>query len=654
VCGIAGFIQREPPAPELIGQMARQLAHRGPDGTGIWCARWNGWTIALAHTRLAIIDLDGGRQPMANQDGSARITYNGEVYAHRELRRNLEARGHRFRTNSDTEAVLHHLEDASDDPARGLAGLDGMFALALWDQSRGRLLLARDRVGIKPLYYAALPDGGIVFASELTALLRHPDVDRTIDPDALASYFFMDYCMAPGCIVQGARKLEPACLVEWRDGFIEKPRPYWSVQDRLSHPTLPREESVACVRARLEEAVVSRLTSDVPVGLFLSGGVDSSIVGALAARHSPARLKTFTIQMEDRDFDQSAAARQVAAHIGSEHIEEPLTARSLLEEVDAALGCLDEPLADPSLIPTYVLSRLAARHVKVVLGGDGADELWGGYPTLMAHALAPAYGALPLPLRRALVEPFIRALPVHHGYQSLEWKAKRFALRWDDDAAVRHLRWMSNLDLAHLGEALGTRPSLPAWFVPHAAAPASGDTLNDIMRLDFRTYLPGAVLAKVDRASMAHGLEVRPPLLSNALIDLAFSLPSSVKARGRRSKIILRGAAADLLPRDAVMRPKKGFAIPLARWLRGPLRQRLDAALGPGPLRDLGLLQLPVFARWRDEHNERRVDRSRPLWALIVLDHWMRRRLRPGARAARLSDPILNDRQAPQPLTHLR
>jgi asparagine synthase (glutamine-hydrolysing) len=632
MCGIAGFIQREPCAQDTIERMIAALAHRGPDGVGVWQAQWNGWTVALAHARLAIIDLQGGHQPLANEDGRRRITYNGEVYAHKQMRKSLESRGHRFRTESDTEVVLHHLEEAPDDPSRALADLDGMFALALWDQSQGRLLLARDRVGIKPLYYAALPDGGIAFASELTALLEHPAVSRQVDPDALASYLFMDYAMAPGSILRAVRKLEPAGFLNWRDGVLSPPRSFWTPNAHAAAPPSRRRDQVALLRDKLQQAVASRLIADVPVGLFLSGGIDSSIVGALASRLSPRPLKTFTIRMEERDFDQSIYARQMASHIGSEHIEEPLAASSLLDHLDAALNCLDEPLADPSILPTFALSRLAAQHVKVVLGGDGADELWGGYPTLRAHAMARAYRRVPLALRRALLEPLVRALPVRHGYQSLEWKAKRFALRWEDQDFRRHLRWMSSLDLPELSEATGSG-KIPTGFEPFIGAAAGQDLFNDILRLDFQTYLPGAVLAKVDRASMAHGLEVRPPLLSNDLIDLAFSLPSSVKARAGRTKILLRDAAKDLLPRAILRRPKMGFAIPLARWLRGPLRERLDAALAPGPVWDSGLLNSRVFASWRAEHDAMKTDHSRPLWALIALDHWWRRVLEKPAAA---------------------
>jgi len=634
MCGIAGYVQSSPapPDPRIINAMMGCIAHRGPDGSGVWTTQRGDWSVSLAHRRLAIIDLEGGKQPMGNEDGSLQITYNGELYNHLALHDDLAAKGHTFRTRSDTEAIIHHIQEyGGATGGEGLAAFDGMFAFALWDQNRGRLLLARDRVGIKPLFYAALPDGGLAFASELTALMAHPAIGREIDPNGLASFLFLDYAHAPTSLFKGVHKLEQGCFVAWSDGKLEAPRRYWSMAEKTQSP--PRDGTlVRRVREGLNEAVRSQLLADVPVGVFLSGGIDSSLVAALATRHHSGRLKTFTIRFDDPQFDESPFARIVADHIGSEHIEERLTQTSLLESVGAALDCLDEPLADPSIIPTFILSRLASRHVKVALGGDGGDELWGGYPTYKAHSMADRYASLPRAIRTGLIEPLVRRLPVRPGYQTFEWKAKRFALRWDDDPLTRHLRWMSSLDLADLALAMPGHSPLPPHALPRSfaeiiRAPRTGDPLNDIMRLDFATYLPGSVLTKVDRASMAHGLEVRPPLLANAMIDLAFSLPSKLKIHGATTKALLKAAAAAYLPQQIIHRRKKGFAIPLAAWLKagGPLRDRLDGALGDGPLWYTGILNRAAFIRWREEHDTSRADRSRPLWAAIVLDHWLRR-----------------------------
>lgn len=620
MCGIAGFVAREAD-PAALPRMLREIAHRGPDGEGSWRGAAGPFTVALGHRRLAIIDVAGGAQPMGNEDGSVVISYNGEVYNFLALRPALERLGHRFRTRSDTETIVHHYEQHGAD---GLAALSGMFAFAIWDGPRERLLLARDRCGIKPLYYAELPGGGLAFASELTALLAHGGVDRALGADGLASYFFSDYLHPPGTIARAVKKLPPGHALVWERGQLQPPRPFWQVPAAGPAPTESEATLATELWRGIERAVEAQLVSDVPVGIFLSGGIDSSLVAAAATRRAGARMKAFSIGFEDGTFDESRYARLVAAEMGVEHVTETLREENLLEVVDLALDELDEPLADPSFIPTFLLARLAARHVKVVVGGDGGDELWGGYPTYRAHELAAVYGALPAWFRREVVERAVARLPLDDRYQSLEWKLRRFTGRWDDARVARHLRWMSTVDLPELGAAVpaarGLRPATLGVRLPE-----TDDWLNQILALDFSTYLPGSVLAKVDRASMAHGLEVRPPLLDDALVELAFSLPSRLKVRGGRSKVLLKRAARGKIPDAVIDRPKKGFAIPLAAWLRGPLAARLDAVLAASPLWELGLLDRAVFAGWRDEHRGRTRDRSKPLWALYVLDRWFRR-----------------------------
>jgi asparagine synthase (glutamine-hydrolysing) len=624
VCGIAGFIDRAP-RPEALPRMLAQIAHRGPDGEGQWRAASGPWHVALGHRRLAIIDLATGAQPMDNEDGRVVITFNGEIYNFQTLRPALERQGHRFKTRSDTETIIHHFEQ------HGIAGvrdLSGMFAFAIWDAAAGRLTLARDRVGIKPLYYGTLHGGGIVFASELAAVLAHGGVDRTLSRDGLASYFFSDYVHPPHTIVRGVRKLPPGHTVVWDNGRLEEPRPFWQVPAAAPAPA-PRENDQALAErlwSELGAAVEAQLVADVPVGIFLSGGVDSSTVAALAAGRAPGRMKAFSIGFDSATFDESDYARLVAGRLGVEHIVETLREETLLEVIDPALDRLDEPLADPSYLPTYLLSRLAARHVKVVVGGDGGDELWAGYPTYRAHRYAAIYGHLPRWLRAGLIEPVIDHLPVDHRYQSLEWKLRRFAQRFDDDRVRRHLRWMSSADLPDLASALDGGPAVePATLRARPPADGAGDWLNQILALDFTTYMPGSVLTKVDRASMAHGLEVRPPLLDNALVDLAFSLPSTYKLRGQRGKYLLKRAAKGKVPDEVIERPKQGFAIPLASWLAGPLRARVESVLAGSPLWDLRVLSRATFITWYHQHRMRRSDRSKPLWALLVLDHWVRR-----------------------------
>jgi asparagine synthase (glutamine-hydrolysing) len=621
MCGIAGFIARDAD-PAALPRMLAAIVHRGPDGEGSWRGQFGPWQIALGHRRLAIIDLVGGVQPMANEDGRVVITYNGELYNDPPLRAALQRCGHVFRTRSDTETILHQIEEHGVD---GVAALDGMFGFAVWDARSGQLTLARDRCGIKPLYYAELPGGGLVYGSELTAVLAHGGVDRALSPAGLASYFFSDYVHPPHAIVGAVKKLPPGHTVVWRDGRLEAPRPFWRLQVADRPP--PAEDDGARAErlwGAIQTSVEAQLVSDVPVGIFLSGGIDSSTVAAAAARTSRRRMTAFAIGFEDPTFDESGYARLVAENLGVELVTETLHAENLLEIADAALDLLDEPLADPSYLPTFLLSRLAARHVKVVLGGDGGDELWGGYPTYKAHRLAALYARVPAAVRRQVIARAVAALPIADRYQSLEWKLRRFTERWDDDRVARHLRWMSNVDLPELGQALpAARGLTPATLA--GAAPLGADALNGILALDFSTYMPGSVLTKVDRAAMAHGLEVRPPLLGNALVDLAFALPSRDKLRGNTSKFLLKRAVRGRIPDAVIDRPKKGFGIPLSAWLRGPLAPRVRAVVADSPLWDLGFADRALFARWFDEHHARRRDRSKPLWALYVLDRWLRR-----------------------------
>jgi asparagine synthase (glutamine-hydrolysing) len=620
MCGIAGFIQRAG-RPHALARMLTSLQHRGPDAEGEWHGDAAGWNIALGHRRLAIIDLVDGAQPMDNEDGTVVITYNGEIYNFMDLRPVLERQGHRFKTRSDTEVVIHHYEQCGPS---GIRELNGMFAFAIWDSRSRQLVLARDRAGIKPLYYAQLADGGIVFASELSALLAHGDVGTDLSVDGLVSYFFADYVHPPHAILRNVRKLLPGHTIIWKDGRLEEPRSFWS----LPAPHTPRSKNERALANELWEglgrAVESQLVADVPVGIFLSGGIDSSCVATLAAAKAGLRMKAFSIAFEDATFDESSYARMVARQLNVEHITETLHDRNLLDIVDLALDGLDEPIADPSFLPTFALSRLAARHVKVVVGGDGGDELFGGYPTHVAHRYAKIYARVPRWMRTGIVERAISALPIDERYQSLEWKLRRFTQRWDDDLVIRHLRWMSAIDLPDIGHAIpAANGRLPATL--SAALPETEDWLQRILALDFSTYMPGSVLTKVDRASMAHGLEVRPPMLDNHMIEWAFSLPSEYKVRGMQGKRLLKMAATGHIPQEVIDRPKKGFGIPLATWLRGPLEKRMRATVRSSPLWDLGVLNRDAFFSWNEEHQARKKDHSKALWALFVLDHWCRR-----------------------------
>jgi asparagine synthase (glutamine-hydrolysing) len=625
MCGIAGFIQRRT-NPEALGRMLTAIAHRGPDGEGTWQKEAGAWQIALGHRRLAIIDLADGAQPMENEDGSIVITFNGEIYNFLTLRPALERDGHTFKTRSDTEVIVHHFEQHG---LGGIGDLDGMFAFAIWEAGAKRLTLARDRTGIKPLYYAELSGGGLVFASELSSLLAHGEIRTELSLDGLVSYFFSDYVHPPHTIVRGVRKLAPGHTVVWEDGRLQEPRAYWQIPAPAPAPAADDDALAAELWSDLGRAVKSQLVADVPVGIFLSGGIDSSIVATLAAA-AGGRMKAFSIGFDNATFDESKYARLMAQRLDVEHVTETLDESNLLEVLDAALDKLDEPVADPSFLPTFLLSRLAAHHVKVVVGGDGGDELWGGYPTYRAHGYAALYARIPAWVRTQVFARAVDRLPIDDRYQSLEWKLRRFTQRWDDDPVTRHLRWMSSADLPELARAIpaahGLRPP-----TLEARLPATDDQLQRILALDFSTYMPGSVLTKVDRASMAHGLEVRPPLLDNGLVDWAFSLPSRYKVRRRQGKFLLKRAARGKIPDEIIDRPKKGFGIPLAGWLRGPLRGRLEEVVARSPVWSLDLLSRGVFEEWNRDHQAQRSDHAKPLWALLVLDHWFRRNYSPTA-----------------------
>ncbi len=630
MCGIAGIVSTRA-AEDVVGRMLGRIAHRGPDGQGLSVRRVGKRVATFGHRRLSIVDLEHGGQPMEDAGTDARpgpraiASFNGEIYDHAATREKLAREGARFVTRSDTETLVSGFASWGEDI---VPRLGGMFAFAAMDLRSGEVLLARDRSGIKPLYWARLdetawPGGGLAFASELDALLEVPGVSRRVSPRGLASFLFSDYAHPPHTLIEGVWKLAPGELLVLRpDGAYDGPRRYVAPQTPEDGP---RPDAPELLRV-LGDAVESQLMSDVPLGVFLSGGLDSSVVAALAKQRAKVRLQAFCIAFEEASFDESAHARAVSAHLGLEHIEEVLSPRALLDVIDEVLDHLDEPLGDHSIVPTYLLCRLAAKHVKVALGGDGADELFGGYPTYVAHVrhasvAGPFIAGASRLLGRRTTSALLERIPASDAYQALDWKVKRFVGRWDDDVVRRHLRWMSTLDVPELRDALGPRyPGEPATLA--SAHHWWGDPIATATTLDFATYMPGSVLTKVDRASMAHGLEARPPFLDEGVLALARRVPSSDKIQGSVGKVLLRRAASTLLPSAILDRKKHGFSVPLAQWLRGPLAPRIDAILAESPV--WSVLERSAFSRWATAHRERRGDHAKGLWALLVLDRWMR------------------------------
>jgi asparagine synthase (glutamine-hydrolysing) len=609
--------------------MADAIAHRGPDAGGFWDAPG----IGLAHRRLSIIDLPGGSQPLANEDGSIRVVFNGEIYNHDLLRDELKGHGHQFRTRSDTEVLVHLYEQYED---RLVEKLRGMFAFAIWDQRRRRLLLARDRVGIKPLYVYRDSEK-LLFASELKAILADPTIPREIDPESLENYLALGMVPGPKTIFKGIRKLRTAHTLAVGSAGEENPRCYWSLRFEPD-PNPTAGEWQEAIDSKLEETVRLHLTSDVPVGAFLSGGLDSSAILAFSSRFTDAPLQTFSIGFHEEKFSELPEARRTAAFFGAKHHEETVTpdAVSLLGEIS---HYFDEPFADPSAIPTFLLARLASRSVKVALSGDGGDELFGGYARY-PHDLNEARmrRALPNWFRRRALSPLAGRWP-QTDWLPQQLRAKTRLTNLSLDAADAYANTMMvcrpplRRRLLHADVAATLNGHSAEHLVRDAyAASAPDDPLGGMIAADMATVLPDDFLVKVDRASMAHGVEVRPPFLDHELLELAARMPSHFKVRNGETKWIFKRVCRGRLPDRTINRPKQGFDIPLDAWLRGPLRDIFQSTvLSPhSPL--AALVDLNMAKTLHEQHRAGSSRHGKTLWSLLVLANWSERYL--GSRRA--------------------
>ncbi|GAC1510317.1 MAG: asparagine synthase (glutamine-hydrolyzing) [Candidatus Dormibacteraceae bacterium] len=611
MCGICGVAGGDPAGGrELVGRMCSAMEHRGPDDEG--SISLDGVTLGMR--RLSIIDLEGGHQPMHNEDSTVWVVQNGEIYNHLELRELLIAAGHTFHTESDTEVLVHGYEEWGGEMVERL---NGMFAFAVFDRRRDVVLLARDRMGIKPLHYA-IDRKRLVFASELKALLRDPALRRGIDPAALDQYLAYEFVPSPASIVRGISKLQPAHTLTWSvaEG-TQRLRRYWAPELGVDDGGRSLDEACDELRDVLRESVRKELISDVPLGVFLSGGIDSSAVAAMMAELG-GDVKSFSVGFADRSFDESSYARQVAMHLGTDHHELTLEPAMLLGLIPRLARLLDEPLGDASIIPTYLLSEFTRRHVKVALGGDGGDELFAGYPTLQAHRLASYYTRAPRLLREGLVEPLVRRLPVSRGNLSFDFRAKRFISGAGYPVAERHQRWMGSF-AAEERTALLSRE---AQHEVEVGEVAYTHPLNQVLMLDMRLYLENDILVKLDRASMMASLEGRVPMLNNDFVQFATRLPLNMKLRRMRSKLLLKRALRGLLPDSILNRPKKGFGIPVAHWFRGPLKEQLLSVLSPERISREGYFDATVVSRLVTEHLEGRRDNRKQLWTLFAFELW--------------------------------
>lgn len=622
MCGITGVAGSLRTDRQTLLRMNDALHHRGPDGDGVY---WDDH-VGLAMRRLAIIDVEGGNQPIFNEDGTVCVVFNGEIYNFQDLRESLEARGHLFKTLSDTEAVVHAYEEYG--PAC-VEHLWGMFGLAVWDSRKQLLLLARDRLGKKPLVYHHAPDGGLAFASELNALLQHPSVPRDVEPRAIDDYLTYLYVPAPTTAYRDIRKLPPAHRLVWQGGRIQVER-YWHVNFG-SKVALSEDEALEQFGSLLRDSVRRRLIADVPLGAFLSGGMDSSSVVAEMAELSTSPVKTFSIGFGERDFDELAYAREVAERFGTEHHEFVVEPRAL-DIVPTLVEHYGEPYADSSAVPSYYVSRMTRQHVTVALNGDGGDELLAGYERHWAARIAARYDTIPRFVRHGLIRPLIPLLPEPRRRRAFLRRAKRFMAAAHLPVLDRYLHWVGcytpaqKLNLYSDDFIHELRGNDPGHWLSEALAPEPRlDPVDAVQRADTLLYLPQDCLVKMDIASMANSLEARSPLLDHRLVEFCASLPSSYKLRGRTSKWLLRRLMRDRLPPSILSRPKMGFGVPVGEWLRGDLRPLLDDTIMSSRFFQRGYFNRSAVNALVDEHLSHRADRTAHLWALLMLELWFRR-----------------------------
>ena len=620
MCGIAGIfhVDGAPAEKSVLDCMTRILAHRGPDGQGL---RMDG-SVGLGHRRLRIIDLSkNGNQPMCNEDGSIWITYNGEIYNHLDLRADLESKGHVFASKTDTEAIIHGYEEYGVDV---LQRMNGMFAFAIWDANRQRLFIARDRIGIKPLFYGVF-ENTFLFGSEVKAILEHPVSKRELDTTALDLFLSLNYTPAPYTMLRGIRQLEPGqwLMVEAgsRDLKIES---YWDV-DYSEKLSLTQDEAESQFIDMLDKAVRRRLMSDVPLGAFLSGGVDSSAV-VVCMTSASDMVKTFSIGFGERTFNEAPYARQVAQHLHTQHHEQIVTP-DLAGILPKVIWHGEDPLADSSMIPVYYLSQMTREHVTVALAGDGADELLAGYPTYIATKWAQRLSFLPHNALQAVVNPLLSFLPVLDDKVSRLEKLGRFingiGLPWQDAHAVwRQIHTSAEKQkVLAPGISTGNKILFDTYRRYYERCP-SDDMLDQLLYVDTRFYLPNDMIAKVDRMSMAHGLEARVPFLDHEMVEFAAKLPSDFKLKNGTGKYILREVMKNRLPAQTLTRPKEGFNIPVSKWLREGLSELLIDTLSPGRLNDTGIFQAQNIQKMIHDHQTRKFDYGYQLWGLLSFMLW--------------------------------
>lgn len=625
MCGICGILLTRKEggvSKEILRCMNQSIIHRGPDDDGFYVTS----KVGLASRRLSIIDLASGKQPIANEDETVWIVFNGEIYNYRELRSYLEKHGHTFRTHADTETILHLYEEFGTDCVQRL---NGIFAFAIWDSKAQELILARDPMGIKPLYYSHLPDGQFIFGSEMKAVLAHPSVERKVDLIALNEYLSYEYVPTPRTIIHNVWRLEAGhILVQNSHGRRISAYNSLSFHQSESHPPSSWRDYSNSLYDTLRSTIQRELVSDVPVGVLLSGGIDSSTVAALMVDLYPGLVESFTIGFEENSFNESHYARQVANVLGTRHNEMVLTSKKAVELVSNISDILDEPFADSSIIPTYLLSQFARQKVKVVLGGDGGDELFAGYPTVLSHRLIEYYERLtPWTIRTYVAPRILDNVKVSFDNMSLDFRLRRFLSGRGVPLITRHQRW--------LGSFLDNEKALLLldWVKPvlrdtyyqsfeYARECDATEPLNQILYNDLKTYLEGDILYKVDRASMASSLEVRVPFLNREVVRFATDLPLNLKLHNLTGKFLLKKTMKGKLPDNIIQRSKKGFNMPVAYWLAGDLKELMMDMLSESFICRQDLFSFPYIQKLMDQHFQHQRDNRKLIWTLLMFQMW--------------------------------
>lgn len=629
MCGIVGAIHfnQQPVGADVIEQMANTLKHRGPDDAGVFVDGM----VGLGHRRLKIIDLSpAGHQPMCNEDGTIWVTYNGEIYNFLELRPELIHRGHTFSSQTDTEVIVHAYEEWGE---HCVEHFNGMFAFALWDSRHKKLVLMRDRLGIKPLFYY-FDDGKLLFASEIKAILKHPDIIRELDHSAIYDYFSLDYVPSPKTPFARIRTLLPGHWLIVQDGGM-KVTQYWDVCFSDSSQTRTERQYIEEILSLIQDVIRRRLVADVPLGAFLSGGLDSSAITYFMKQLGHGPLKTFCVSFPETSYDESAYARVAAHHVGTEHYEVSCTPADFRNLLETIVWHADNLTADISMIPMYLLAKLAREQVTVVLSGDGGDELFGGYLTYQADVLARYYRRLPNWLRRHLLRPLVAALPNSSRKQSLDYKLKKFIEGAELPPDEAHYTWRTIFSDKEKPQVLSRdflktiqEVDTAACYRRYFSNAKAFSEMDRIFYADFKVFLPDSILPKVDSMTMAHSLEARVPFLDYRLVELSANIPEGLKIKGLDTKYIFKQAMARYLPRQIVFRKKAGFHPPMAYWFRHELRSFVNEVLCSETLHSVGILNVPYIEELKQRHFAGVENNAFKLWGLMNFVTWQREMLK--------------------------